>query len=45
MVNPIGYLKQKKHCENFHFDLDNSGNPITDDIYKTGLIAQVKNTS
>ena len=42
-LNPMRYFKTNKaYCENFHFDLDNSGNPITDEPYtiETGLIAQ-----
>ena len=42
-LNPMRYFKTNKpYSENFHFDLDNSGNPITDEPYtiETGLIAQ-----
>ena len=42
-LNPMRYFKTNKpYSENFHFDLDNSGNPITDETYtiETGLIAQ-----
>jgi len=42
-LDVLTYFKsQKKYAENHNYELDNSGNPITDDKYhiETGLIAQ-----
>jgi hypothetical protein len=42
-LDVLTYFKsKKKYAENHHYELDQSGNPITDDSYyiETGLIAQ-----